>query len=158
MPPATYVTKRIREAKRGQYDMHGMAFPNVPSEVRKRMASIRARGTKPELVVRRLAHAWGFRFRLHRRDLPGRPDMVFPRHQKVIFVHGCFWHQHACALGKKKPRTRPEYWLPKLCRNVARDARNVRRLRAAGWRVMVIWECETRVPATVERRLWAFLK
>jgi DNA mismatch endonuclease, patch repair protein len=145
-----------KSGKEGQYA--AMAFPNVPKIVRRRMASIRARDTGPELVVRRLAHASGFRFRLHRRDLPGSPDLVFPRHRKVIFVHGCFWHQHSCALGSKKPRTRRDYWLPKLKSNVARDARNVGYLRGLGWKTLVIWECETRNPTAVAWRIQAFLK
>lgn len=86
------------------------------------MRSIRKKDTKPELLVRRMAHALGFRFRLHRRDLPGTPDLAFPRYRKAIFVHGCFWHQHTCRAGKL-PRSRADYWVPKLTRNVARDAR-----------------------------------
>ena len=85
------------------------------------MALIRKRDTKPELVVRRMAHLMGYRFRLHRRDLPGTPDLVFPARRKVILVHGCFWHRHDCPLGRKAPRARPEYWIPKLARNRQRD-------------------------------------
>ena len=96
-------------------------FSDVPYAIRVRMAKIRKRDTKPELVVRRCAHRLGYRFRLHRADLPGTPDLVFPALRKVILVNGCFWHQHTCRLGRKAPRTRQEYWLPKLARNVARD-------------------------------------
>jgi len=105
------------------------------------MACIRKADTRPELAVRRLLHRLGFRFRLHQRNLPGTPDVVLPRYRTVIFVQGCFWHQHSCALGKV-PRSNREYWLPKLKRNRARDADNIRRLRALEWRVIVLWECE----------------
>lgn len=108
------------------------------------MRRIRKRDTKPELVVRRLAHALGFRFRLHRCDLPGTPDLVLPRHRSVIFVHGCFWHQHRGCRLARQPKTRLEYWLPKLARNVERDLRTRNALEAAGWRCLVVWECETR--------------
>lgn len=134
-----------------------MIFPDVPDAIRKRMSSIRGRDTRPELVVRRLAHSFGYRFRLHLRNLPGQPDLVFPRHRKVIFVHGCFWHQHACRLGAKKPATRPEYWLPKLERNAARDVHNCNQLERSGWRVMVVWECETQDQVALAARIKSFL-
>jgi DNA mismatch endonuclease (patch repair protein) len=107
-----------------------------------RMAAIRGRNTKPELEVRRLVHRMGYRFRLHRSDLPGSPDLVFPGRRAVILVHGCFWHQHDCKLGRKLPRARPEYWLPKLSRNKARDIIVLDQLEASGWMTLVIWECE----------------
>src|SRR5262249_10070301 len=100
--------------------MAGMKFPGTSLGVRRRMARIRKTDTQPELIVRKLASKFGYRYRLHRRDLPGTPDLVFPARRKVIFVHGCFWHQHKCPLGNKQPRTRREYWVPKLARNVAR--------------------------------------
>jgi len=106
------------------------------------MARIRKKDTKPEIVVRRLAHAMGFRFRLHRRDLPGTPDLVFPRLRKAVLVHGCFWHRHDCRLGRKTPDKNLDYWRPKLERNQARDTENELRLRALGWDVMVVWECQ----------------
>lgn len=109
-----------------------------------RMRRIRKTDTGPEMIVRRLAHGLGYRFRLHRRDLPGTPDLVFPGRRKVIFVHGCFWHQHHCRLGSKQPATNRDYWLPKLKRNVERDAIAVAKLRKAGWQILVIWECEVR--------------
>lgn len=121
------------------------------------MAAIRGRDTKPELIVRRIAHRLGYRFRLHRRDLPGRPDLVLPRHRAVIFVHGCFWHQHNCRYGRVEPATRAEFWKKKRAENVARDVRNVRALRTCGWRVLVVWECWTRAPAGVESRIESFL-
>lgn len=108
------------------------------------MRRIRKTDTKPELVVRCVVHKMGYRFRLHRRDLPGTPDLVFPRLRKIIFVNGCFWHQHDCRLGAKKPSSNQGYWLPKLIRNVERDRQALARLEVAGWDVLVIWECETR--------------
>jgi len=106
------------------------------------MGRVRGKNTGPELVVRRLAHRLGYRFRLHRRALPGRPDLVFPGRGKVVFVHGCFWHRHkGCPLARL-PKSRGEFWLPKLEGNAARDARNERALRRAGWGVMTVWECQ----------------
>ncbi|MGH1574133.1 very short patch repair endonuclease [Methylobacterium sp. P31] len=121
------------------------------------MRSIPKKDTKPELLVRRMAHALGFRFRLHRRDLPGTPDLAFPRHRKAIFVHGCFWHQHTCRAGKL-PRSRADYWVPKLTRNVARDARAQADLAASGWQSLVLWECELSDTVALRERLLSFLK
>ena len=109
------------------------------------MASIRATDTRPEVAVRRLAHRLGYRFRLHRRDLPGKPDLVLPKHHAVVFVHGCFWHQHKC-LGGRLPASNQAYWGPKLARNVERDANARRALREMGWRVLTIWECQLGMP------------
>lgn len=108
------------------------------------MSRIRGRDTTPELVVRRLVHAMGYRFRLHRRDLPSRPDIVLPRHRKVILVHGCWWHRHACRRGHPKAKTNAGFWRRKLDGNVERERRAIQLLRKAGWRVLVIWECQTR--------------
>jgi len=105
------------------------------------MSKIKGSNTKPELVVRSLLHRLGFRFRLHRRDLPGTPDIVLPKHQAVIFVNGCFWHRHTCKAGHV-PKSRESYWAPKLDKTQSRDARNQAELVAQGWRVKVIWECE----------------
>lgn len=121
------------------------------------MRAIRKRDTKPELAVRSTLHRLGYRFRLHRRDLPGSPDIVLPRHRAVIFVHGCFWHQHAGCRHATVPRLRQSYWLPKLSRNVARDGQAVRELVAAGWRVLVLWECEIAKQQETEGRLADFL-
>lgn len=121
------------------------------------MRRIRKRDTKPELMVRQIAHALGFRFRLYRRDLPGTPDLVFPRLRKIIFVHGCFWHQHAGCRLARLPRSRPEYWLPKLERNVERDQQAEAALKAAGWRVLTLWECELRDPSLLRDRIHRFL-
>ena len=110
------------------------------------MSGIRSTGMKPEMTVRRQLHAEGYRYRLHRTDLPGKPDLVFSSRRKVIFVHGCFWHQHGdpgCRI-VRRPKSNGEYWLAKLERNVARDAENLGRLREKGWQVLVIWECEVR--------------
>ena len=109
-----------------------------------RMRRIRKTDTQPEMIVRRMVHALGYRYRLHGAGLPGTPDIVLPRHRKVIFVHGCFWHRHDCPDGRKLPRSKPEYWGPKLDRNQRRDAVNIARLREMGWEVLVIWECELR--------------
>ncbi len=121
------------------------------------MRRIRKHDTKPELVVRRLAHALGLRFRLHRRDLPGTPDIVFPRHRKVVQVHGCFWHQHEECRLARQPKSRLDYWLPKLERNVIRDRAAAEKLAELGWEALTIWECETRDADAVQRRLAAFL-
>jgi DNA mismatch endonuclease (patch repair protein) len=129
----------------------------MPLTVPERMARIRKTDTKPEMLVRRMVHGLGFRYRLHRRDLPGKPDIVFSSRRKVIFVHGCFWHQHDCRLGAKQPRARPEYWLPKLQRNKDRDTRNLEALHAAGWSALVLWECELHDAKAVERTLREFL-
>ena len=118
------------------------------------MARVRSGDTGPEMAVRRLVHSMGYRYRLHRKDLPGSPDLAFPRLQKVIFVHGCFWHQHHCKRGDRKPSTHTDYWLPKLRRNVERDRRAVRQLKKLGWTALVVWECQTtskRIEALVAR-------
>ena len=108
------------------------------------MARFKGKDTKPELLVRRALHAMGYRFRLHRRDLPGSPDIVLPRHLTIIFVHGCFWHQHeGCAVGKL-PRTRQNFWSEKFTKNRERDAKVKAALEASGWRVLTIWECQAK--------------
>ena len=107
------------------------------------MSRVRGKNTKPELVVRREVHALGYRFRLHRHDLPGTPDLVFPRLHKVVFVHGCFWHRHEGCSRTTTPTTRAAYWQKKFEQNVQRDRRNVAMLEALGWITYVIWECET---------------
>jgi DNA mismatch endonuclease, patch repair protein len=110
------------------------------------MSRIRGKDTKPEMIVRSLIHRMGFRFRLHRKDLPGKPDVVLPRHRKVILVHGCFWHLHRCRFGRVVPKTNTEFWQEKRQGTVARDKRNVKALREAEWKVLVLWECWTRNP------------
>ena len=123
-----------------------------PAERSERMSRIRGRDTKPEIWVRRALHAHGYRFRLHRRDLPGRPDIVLPKYGTVVFVQGCFWHAHTCQKGRI-PGTRSAFWEAKFEGNKKRDARNARALRAAGWRVLTIWECELAKPSSRERAL-----
>ena len=110
------------------------------------MSGIRGRDTKPELRVRRHLHARGLRFRLHVRDLPGRPDIILPRHRAVVFVHGCFWHRHEGCRYAYRPKSRQEFWETKLNGNAERDARDQQRLRDLGWRVFVIWECDMTEP------------
>ena len=117
------------------------------------MSRIRSKNTRPELVVRRLVHRMGYRFRLHRVDLPGQPDLVLPRHRKVIFVHGCFWHRHRCKRGRVKPATNPEYWKLKRQGNVDRHRRNARLLKQLGWEVHVVWECEAANLDRLEEKL-----
>jgi len=117
------------------------------------MAGIGSRDTAPELAVRRIAHRMGLRFRLHRKDLPGRPDLVFPKHRLAVFVHGCFWHRHEGCPRASVPKTRTAFWTAKFAANVMRDARQEAALRALGWRVSVIWQCETGHRATVRRKL-----
>jgi DNA mismatch endonuclease (patch repair protein) len=121
------------------------------------MARVRGKDSKPEIVVRRSAHALGYRFRLHRRNLPGTPDLVFPRLRKAIFVHGCFWHRHRGCSRTTTPKTRAAFWAEKFADNIKRDARTRRQLRAAGWDVLVVWECETFDRRALTRRLAAFL-
>jgi DNA mismatch endonuclease (patch repair protein) len=122
------------------------------------MAAIKGRNTKPEILVRQILHAHGFRFRLHRRDLPGRPDIVLPKYKTVVFVNGCFWHQHVGCKFATKPSSRAEFWEAKLTRNVARDFENTAKLAELGWRVIVVWECELRDANAVITRLLSGLK
>ena len=116
------------------------------------MSRIRGKNTSPELKVRRLLWLSGFRYRLHSKGLPGKPDMVFAKRRAVIFVHGCFWHRHGCKLASN-PKSRQDYWLPKFERNVRRDAEHRATLEAAGWRVVVIWECEAKARDQLQARL-----
>ena len=109
------------------------------------MAAIRGSNTKPEIRVRSVLHALGYRFRLHRKDLPGKPDIVLPKLRTVIFVHGCFWHSHNCRWGRVLPKTRAVFWAEKRLGTLQRDNRNLEALAATGWRVLVIWECQSRL-------------
>lgn len=122
------------------------------------MRRIRSKDTAPELMVRSLVHRLGYRFRLHRKDLPGKPDLVFPSRKKIIFVHGCFWHGHDCARGKRSPKTNTEYWVEKIRRNAERDAQHQSALKALGWDVFLVWECETKEPEALSSRLTSFLE
>lgn len=123
------------------------------------MAQVRGKNTGPELVVRRLVHALGYRYRLHARDLPGHPDLVFRKRRKIIFVHGCFWHRHSapnCALSRL-PKSRLDFWLPKLEGNRERDRRNNRALVRDGWKVLTIWECQLREAKRLRTMIRRFL-
>jgi DNA mismatch endonuclease, patch repair protein len=122
------------------------------------MRRIRSANTKPEMAVRSLAHRLGYRFRLHRKDLPGRPDLVFPSMQKVIFVHGCFWHQHRSCVDGRTPKSNTTYWLPKLGNNKRRDKRNRSQMAKLGWKYLVIWDCQTGDQAKLKRQLKTFLE
>lgn len=122
-----------------------------------RMALVRSKNTKPEILVRQLVHSMGYRYRLHRRGLPGTPDLVFPGRSKIIFIHGCFWHRHAgCALARL-PKSRTDFWLLKLTRNAERDARDARALRRLGWGVLTVWECQLRDDTSLTKRIGRFL-
>lgn len=121
------------------------------------MRRVRGQDTGPEKIVRRLAFSLGYRFRLHRRDLPGCPDIVFPGRRAVIFVHGCFWHAHTCKRGRREPKTNARYWTAKRERNRVRDRRVQRQLRRHGWRVMTVWECQLHDLIRLAARLRQFL-
>lgn len=121
------------------------------------MSRIRSRDTSPEMIVRRLVHGMGFRFRLHVATLPGKPDIVLPRLKRIIEVRGCFWHRHFGCIDSHIPKSRREYWRPKLARNQRRDEENGRQLRKLGWRLCVVWECEARANGKLVRRLARFL-
>ena len=131
-----------------------------PAQRSARMATVRSKDSKPELVVRRMIHRLGYRYRLHRRDLPGTPDLVFGGRMKAVFVHGCFWHRHddpACKLARL-PKSRLDFWLPKLERNRVRDRENEFDLREMGWQFAVVWECKLRDMEQVRNNLVAFLE
>jgi len=124
------------------------------------MRAVKSKNTTPEMIVRRLIHGLGFRFRLHRKDLPGKPDLVFPGRRKIVFVNGCFWHGHDCPRGARQPKANADYWRKKISRNVDRDGRNIAALRDCGWEPMIVWECETQKTkrAALSDKLEAFLK
>jgi DNA mismatch endonuclease (patch repair protein) len=139
-------------------DLAGNVMDIVSREKRSRMmAGIKGKDTKPELAVRRIVHAMGFRFRLHRRDLPGSPDLVFPRLRRVIFVHGCFWHQHPGCRFAYTPKSNTQFWLNKLEGNTRRDALAVTMLGALGWQVLIVWECETSEQSALTLKINSFL-
>jgi DNA mismatch endonuclease (patch repair protein) len=134
-----------------------MADTRTADQRRKIMQAVQGKDTGPEWVVRRLLHGAGYRYRLHDRHLPGRPDIVLPGRRKAIFVHGCFWHGHDCAKGRL-PKTRLDYWAPKIEANRERDARKRAELEAQGWTVCVVWQCETKEIEALKVRLWTFLE
>ena len=132
----------------------------TPERRSENMRRIKSTGMKPEMTVRRIAYLLGYRYRLHRKDLPGKPDLVFGRRKKVVFVHGCFWHSHdreGC-LDARRPKSNTGYWNPKLTRNKERDAERIAALEADGWDVLVVWECETTDVKAVRSQLQQFLK
>lgn len=120
------------------------------------MSSVGSKNTGPELSVRKLLHRMGYRYRLHKRELPGSPDLVFKRRKKAIFIHGCFWHGHSCKYGKL-PKSKNEYWGPKIGKNRERDEKNMKKLEVLGWAVLVIWQCELKEEEAVKERLVNFL-
>jgi DNA mismatch endonuclease (patch repair protein) len=129
----------------------------TPEERSEIMARVRSKNSRPELFIRKLVYALGYRYRLHQRDLPGSPDLVFRRSRKVIFVHGCFWHRHAkCALARM-PKSRVDFWTEKLEGNRRRDERNRRALAREGWKVLTIWECQIRDALHLEAKVRRFL-
>ena len=135
-----------------------MADLFAPEHRSRIMRAVKSANTRPELVVRRAAHAAGLRFRLYRSDLPGKPDLVFPGRRAVLFVHGCFWHGHHCARGARMPEANRDYWLEKIARNQARDRSSLAALKKLGWNAHVIWECETRDPQRLHRLIVRKLK
>lgn len=132
-------------------------FTDAPESRRRNMAAIRGRDTRPEMVLRKYLFRMGYRYRLHVRELPGRPDLVFPGRRKVVFVHGCFWHQHACCRNSVLPRARRDWWAAKLKANVDRDDKNLKLLAKGGWQAAVVWECELGFPDSAVQRISAFL-
>ena len=130
-----------------------------PQERSERMSRVRSRDTKPEMIVRRLTHALGYRYRLHSRKMPGQPDLVFPGRKKVIFVHGCFWHRHdeTCPL-TRWPKSRLDFWVPKLEQNKQRDLRNQQNLSELGWTFLVVWECQIKDREALAQRIIQFLE
>lgn len=143
--------RRVRQAPPPTY-------AHVAPETRRRMLAVRGRDTAPELQVRRALHAMGYRFRLHRKDLPGTPDVVLPRHRKIVLIHGCFWHGHEECKRATHPVNNASTWAAKINGNRQRDKRNLEALGALGWDVLVVWECEIRDATRLEQRLRAFLK
>ena len=121
------------------------------------MGRVKGRDTKPEILVRSLIHRMGFRFRIHRRDLPGNPDIVLPRHCKAVFIHGCFWHGHRGCTRSKRPTTNQAFWDKKLDGNIERDNRLRRELHRMGWKVLIVWQCEIKVPGKLLHKLERFL-
>jgi DNA mismatch endonuclease, patch repair protein len=129
----------------------------TPEQRSRNMSAIRAKDTKPELMVRKLVFSLGYRYRLHVKDLPGRPDLVFPKRRKIIDVRGCFWHRHTCKDGARTPEANAEYWAPKIERNTQRDRENGEKWKRLGWDVCVLWECEIKDNEALRRIILTFL-
>ena len=121
------------------------------------MGRVKGRNTRPEKLVRSLLYGMGYRFRLQRADLPGRPDIVLPKYRTVIFVHGCYWHRHDCPNGKRLPKTRLDFWIPKLEGNRLRDVKNQEKLVQMGWKVLVLWECTLKDKVALQEKIRCFL-
>lgn len=131
---------------------------NLSPEARSiQMSLVRSKDTKPEKLVRKIVFSLGYRYRLHSKDLPGKPDLVFAKKRKVIFVHGCFWHRHANCKLATTPATRQDYWLPKFQRTIGRDLETQKALREQGWEFLIIWECELKKPDELLRTIQSFL-
>lgn len=141
-----------------QKESSASTYEHVAPQTRRRMLAVRRRDTAPELLVRHILHAMGYRFRLHRKNLPGSPDIVLPRHRKIVFVHGCFWHGHNECKRATRPVNNADTWAAKIEGNRRRDQRNLDALRALGWDVLVVWECELRDATFLEKRLRTFLQ
>ncbi len=122
------------------------------------MRRVTSGDTKPEMKVRRLIYSLGYRYRLHRKDLPGKPDVVFIGKKKAIFVHGCFWHGHSCKRGARTPKTNRKYWTEKISKNIERDKRNIQKLKEMDWEILIIWECQTRDMEALSEIIEIFLK
>lgn len=137
---------------------NGMTDTLTIPERSRMMAKIKSKNTTPERAVRSLLHRSGYRFRLHVSDLPGKPDIVLPKHHAIVFVHGCFWHRHKNCKVASCPKSHKKFWAEKFARNVANDRKHLRQLRRLGWRVLVVWECQLRNPVNVNARLIEFLK
>lgn len=148
---------RVLPARRSQYSVGVVADVLTRDQRRRCMANIRGKDTKPEVLVRSLLRSIGVSFKTHAAELPGKPDIVLRSRRQAILVHGCFWHRHSCVWGQVIPGTRADFWVSKLDANRQRDARNLRALKRLGWRVLVVWECETRKPTQVLSRLERFL-
>ena len=131
--------------------------PLTPEQRKKTMQHVKDKDTGPEMTIRRLVHKMGYRYGLHRKDLPGKPDMVFTSRKKIIFIHGCFWHGHNCKSGRKKPRTNENYWVSKIEKNKKRDVINRKKLKEMGWNILVIWECEINDILKIKNKIEQFL-
>jgi DNA mismatch endonuclease, patch repair protein len=130
----------------------------TPAERSERMSRVRSMDTKPEMTVRRLVHRMGFRYRLHNRKLPGNPDLVFARRGKIIFVHGCFWHRHGSCKNTRWPKSKLDFWKPKLEENQRRDLANQKALRKAGWKLLIVWECQLKDQEKLAEKINRFLQ
>nr|VFK06509.1 MAG: T/G mismatch-specific endonuclease [Candidatus Kentron sp. LPFa]VFK22934.1 MAG: T/G mismatch-specific endonuclease [Candidatus Kentron sp. LPFa] len=129
----------------------------TPEQRSRTMRAVKSKDTAPEMIVRKICHARGYRYRLHRDDMPGKPDLVFPSRKKIIFVHGCFWHGHTCKRGNRTPEKNREYWTKKITSNMERDKKHMDELESLGWSILVIWECETRKRDILEDSISKFL-